>query len=1091
MNKHFYFTALVAVASLSLVACQQEQKDPKGESDKNELHFHIKAQQDPPTKSFLYNNGDGSYTPCWNNGDVLGAFLSGTTIDKNVHVDLTLTNTATDGPTGVFEGSAVAAGQGTFQAFYPNSAFEKGYDDGSLGFNIGVASDYIQHPEISSPDPSCDVLISKACDYISDGTDVVIDDLVFTRPLSILKVNLNGAYAKDEQVSWFKVTASSGTLSGRVKINPETKAVTGWAASKSYAWAQYSTTKPVINVANNNTVYLVVNPTTLTAGTTLTFTAETGLYQIEKSVVLSSDITFPVGDIAVINLTIEQANCTAIGTPGQYGLYDEAGAFEDGGQYVFIMPDGATPSTYYALHTYRTLEVGGLTPVNDVITNPSDKYVFIAEAGSTTGKFALKNKSTGKYYPAASGTSTDASSSKVDIQLDYLSASGAYKINLGSRFVAYFNATEARFYGGSSFEDQIAAGKALTSQKSGAFKVYKLNYTPKTPIASPTGLSVSGMTLSWNAVSGAASYTVTIGETVIPNVTDPTYTFTGFADYYNVSVVAVPADTEHYKNSVAATLSDAVFGTPTLIEPTLSDGGVTTTTVTATWADDPHATNGYHCELYVGANKMDEKNVAFGVGTVTFTGLTAGTEYTVKVNAIAITAGAKPYTASTVASINLTPAGIHIANITAAGSYAVDGVTVMAVYGQNIIVSDATGSILVYAANSLAIGDVINISGSVKSYNGVWEFYNSPSMTKTGTTTPVYPSPVAYDSEKITSYATTPVIEYATATGVVSGSTLTVATGKVLNVYGDLSAFDGRTVIVNGYAFGYKDPKVSFMLVGTPTLDPSVPYMATTPASGSTIEWDADKYGSANAETISVSLNGSASGYTVSYTDTNSEWSVSDNNSGTITVYPIAANSSSSNKTLAITITHKDDGTMTSVINLKQNKAGGVTWTRVTNTATLLSGGTFILGYEATENSGVIIPLRSDATGATTSANGVFYSGTGSGTTSNDGTIDMSTVTETSKYEVIISANSSVSGAIDIRLATGNYVGNSNGKNTGRVYAAPSANTAYKPTLKSDDKIELKCEAATSYPYFQYNTGSPRFCNYNNSQKNVVIYKKD
>lgn len=942
MNKHFYFTALVAVASLSLVACQQEQKDPKGESAKNELHFHIKAQQDPQTKSFLYNNGDGSYTPCWNNGDVLGAFLSGTTIDKNVHVDLTLTNTATDGPTGVFEGSAVAAGQGTFQAFYPNSAFEKGYDDGTLGFNIGVASDYIQHPEISSPDPSCDVLISKACDYISDGTDVVIDDLVFTRPLSILKVNLNGAYAKDEQVSWFKVTASSGTLSGRVKINPETKAVTGWAASKSYAWAQYSTTKPVINVANNNTVYLVVNPTTLTAGTTLTFTAETGLYQIEKSVVLSSDITFPVGDIAVINLTIEQANCTATGTPGQYGLYDEAGAFEDGGQYVFIMPDGATPSTYYALHTYRTLEVGGLTPVNDVITNPSDKYVFIAEAGSTTGKFALKNKSTGKYYPAASGTSTNASSSKVDIQLDYLSASGAYKINLGSRFVAYYNATEARFYG-TSFEDQIAAGKALASQKSGAFKVYKLNYTPKTPIASPTGLSVSGMTLSWNAVSGAASYTVTIGETVIPNVTDPTYTFTGSADYYNVSVVAVPADTEHYKNSVAATLSDAVFGTPTLIEPTLSDGGVTTTTVTATWADDPHATNGYHCELYVGANKMDEKNVAFGVGTVTFTGLTAGTEYTVKVNAIAITAGAKPYTASTVASINLTPAGIHIANITAAGSYAVDGVTVMAVYGQNLIVSDATGSILVYAANSLAIGDVINISGSVKSYNGVWEFYNSPSMTKTGTTTPVYPSPVAYDSEKITSYATTPVIEYATATGVVSGSTLTVATGKVLNVYGDLSAFDGRTVIVNGYAFGYKDPKVSFMLVGTPTLDPSVPYMATTPASGSTIEWDADKYGNANAQTISVSQNGNASGYTVSYSDTANAWTIVDDGNGSVSAYPNAANTSTTtDKTLTVTITHDDNTGLTSVITLNQKKIAAqsysVTYTVTSKTAVSTTG---------------------------------------------------------------------------------------------------------------------------------------------------------
>lgn len=1060
MNKHFFYTALVAVASLSLVACQQEQKDPKGESAKNELHFHIKAQQDPQTKSFLYNNGDGSYTPCWNNGDVLGAFLSGTTINKNVHVDLTLTNTATDGPTGVFEGSAVAAGQGTFQAFYPNSAFEKGYDDGTLGFNIGVASDYIQHPEISSPDPSCDVLISKACDYISDGTDVVIDDLVFTRPLSILKVNLNGAYAKDEQVSWFKVTASSGTLSGRVKINPETKAVTGWAASKSYAWAQYSTTKPVINVANNNTVYLVVNPTTLTAGTTLTFTAETGLYQIEKSVVLSSDITFPVGDIAVINLTIEQANCTAIGTPGQYGLYDEAGAFEDGGQYVFIMPDGATPSTYYALHTYRTLEVGGLTPVNDVITNPSDKYVFIAEAGSTTGKFALKNKSTGKYYPAASGTSTDASSSKVDIQLDYLSASGAYKINLGSRFVAYFNATEARFYG-SSFEDQIAAGKALTSQKSGAFKVYKLNYTPKTPIASPTGLSVSGMTLSWNAVSGAASYTVTIGETVIPNVTDPTYTFKGSADYYNVSVVAVPADTEHYKNSVAATLSDAVFGTPTLIEPTLSDGGVTTTTVTATWADDPHATNGYHCELYVGANKMDEKNVAFGVGTVTFTGLTAGTEYTVKVNAIAITTGAKPYTASTVASINLTPAGIHIANITAAGSYAVDGVTVMAVYGQNIIVSDATGSILVYAANSLAIGDVINISGSVKSYNGVWEFYNSPSMTKTGTTTPVYPSPVAYDSEKITSYATTPVIEYATATGVVSGSTLTVATGKVLNVYGDLSAFDGRTVIVNGYAFGYYNSKVNFMLVGTPTPDPSVPYMATTPASGSTIEWDSDKYGSANAQTISVSQNGNASGYTVSYSDTANAWTIVDDGNGSVSAYPNAANTSTTtDKTLTVTITHDDNTGLTSVITLNQKKIASqsysVTYT-VTSTSNVNTTGT------APQGSSAVYSQTHGTAKQMTAGNSITLTLSG---------FDGKTITGAS---VSVKSNSS-KGAGSLSLVTGSTTiaqiassafNTSNWNGSWSTSYVDKTLTVTRTTIAENGTITLTIEATVNSLYFQ------------------------
>ena len=170
--------------------------------------------------------------------------------------------------------------------------------------------------------------------------------------------------------------------------------------------------------------------------------------------------------------------------------------------------------------------------------------------------------------------------------------------------------------------------------------------------------------------------------------------------------------------------------------------------------------------------------------------------------------------------------------------------------------------------------------------------------------------------------------------------------------------------------------------------------------------------------------------------------------------------------------------------------SGTVSWTRVTNVATLLAGGTFIMGYEGTAGSGVLVPLRSDATGATTTANGILYSGTGTGTTSNNATIDMSSITETAKYEVTISA-SSVDGAIDILLATGNYIGNSNGKNTAKVYASTSANTAYKPTLKADDKFELKCEAASSYPYLQYNTGSPRFCNYTGTQMNVVFYKKN
>ena len=915
----------------AFISCQQERLDPnqKNETEQSELHFVVKALHGAKTRTYLTDNGDGTYTPCWKSTDKLGAFLGSTTITKNTnHVDMTLSNTVADGTTGVFEGTAVASGSGTFHAFYPSDAFEKGYNDGGIGLNIGATTDYIQHPYVHSPDSACNILVSKSCKYSSNGTVVTIEDLEFTRPLSILRINLKGSYAEGEAISWFKMSApSTTTLSGRVSINLSTAEINSWTSAKNYAWAEYAASKPVINDANDNTVYFVVNPTTISSGTDLTFTAETGNYSIQKKVTLSKDMTFPAAGIAVINLTIVEADCSAKEANGQYGLVEEDNAFEANGQYVFIMPDGATPSTYYALHSYRTLDSGNITPVNEMITNPDDKYVFIAEAGTESGKFALKNKSTGEYYPHPSSTTTAASSNPVDNEMVFLPESGAYRINLGTRFVAYYTSSEVRFYS-SGFEDQIASGKALASQKSGAFKVYKLNYTPKTRISTPTGLSVNGMVLSWNAVSGAASYDVKIGDTTFPNIAGTSYTFTGTPDYYNVSVVAIPSDTEHNKKSLAATLSDAKFGTPAIAVPVLADGGTTASSVKVTWTDDPHAANGYHCELFLGVTKEQEKDVALGAKSVTFDNLSENTEYIVKVNGKAVE-GAKTYAASAVASINLTTVGTHVEDITEAGSYTVEGLNVMAVNGRSIIASDETGAVLIYGSSNhgFVVNDVINVSGTVKAYNGVWEF-DGPDIEKKGTTTVTYPSPVVYNAAKIESYATAPVIEYATATGVADSlaKSVTVAAGKILNVYGKLSAVHGRTVSINGYAFGYNNSKVNFMLVGTPTIDQSVPYLGTNPDNGQTIQWDNDKYGSANAQTITVSLNNAASGYTVSFSDTANAWTVSDNGEGTITVYPKAANTSTTaDKTLTLTVAHKDNTSLTSVITLTQKKQSGST----------------------------------------------------------------------------------------------------------------------------------------------------------------------
>ena len=348
---------MLAIASVAFIACQKEvtNNNEVNDGDLKELHFKVKSQLSPLVKTYLtYDSGEKEYTPYWKNGDILGAYL-GTGALKDRTLDMTLTNGADDGEAGDFEGTVVAAGEGTFQAFYPSAAFEKGYADSGddkrlIGLNIGdKANDYKQYPKLGYPDPNCDILLSKACEYISDGTDVVIDDLFFGRPLSVLKINLIGSYAADEEVNWLKIVSSTGTLSGRVSVSLNTGVINAWTVSKNYAWAEYTTSKPVINHATNKSVYLVVNPTTLTVGTTITVTASTTSYDISKSFDLTGNMEFPRGGIAVLNLTIAEANCTpkAVFTPKVYDKITSASDLNIAETIIVHRDKENTPAYYY------------------------------------------------------------------------------------------------------------------------------------------------------------------------------------------------------------------------------------------------------------------------------------------------------------------------------------------------------------------------------------------------------------------------------------------------------------------------------------------------------------------------------------------------------------------------------------------------------------------------------------------------------------------------------------------------------------------------------------------------------------------------
>ena len=195
--------------------------------------------------------------------------------------------------------------------------------------------------------------------------------------------------------------------------------------------------------------------------------------------------------------------------------------------------------------------------------------------------------------------------------------------------------------------------------------------------------------------------------------------------------------------------------------------------------------------------------------------------------------------------------------------------------------------------------------------------------------------------------------------------------------------------------------------------------------------------------------------------------------------------------TVTVTATREGYDNVQKTFTITQNgkpAAGAKSWVRVTSVDMILEGGTFIIGYEASANSGKLVPMRSDKSGATTTSNGYHYAGTSASATGN-GTIDMKTITDTSAYEFTISASTTVSNAVDIKRPDGTYIGNSNAKNTARLYASVSKNTAYGVSMGTNNVVTLTCAAASSYPTLQYNTSSPRFANYNKTQKNLVFYK--
>lgn len=164
-----------------------------------------------------------------------------------------------------------------------------------------------------------------------------------------------------------------------------------------------------------------------------------------------------------------------------------------------------------------------------------------------------------------------------------------------------------------------------------------------------------------------------------------------------------------------------------------------------------------------------------------------------------------------------------IADINTAGNYKVANAWAVAAHAHGCLLTDTSGAyILAYnPSENPAVGEVVNIEGTVSDYGGLLQFGAGATVTKTGTTKSVtHPAAEVLDGAKVDALVKAIEVKYVEYEG-----TLSINNGKYYNITiadttnqgsiqyptedmkATLTTLDGKSVKVTGYTIGVSSGK--------------------------------------------------------------------------------------------------------------------------------------------------------------------------------------------------------------------------------------------------------------------------------------------